>query len=934
MSIDISKTALNRSEIQIESSLIAKGQILTQNNSEALKGMVEDNAFSAIQTLVASTVEADADILFGTFMDMDSSPWVMVTPDNLTGLLQSRETLKDENSVWVSTLTVPSVKLTKIDGLTVYLFAAPVSVDDEILGFIQYALSTKHMLTTIAEARLESEKALVRTILSLLILGFITGILSFIAVRRMAIKISSPLKTLKEAADTISSGNYSTSVNIESNDEIGMLSLNFDTMRTTIQKKIKDLGELNALGQTLSVIETERDLFRIALINSHVHSLATFSCIYAESKQMDMESQCQYPESGDTNEWTEAIQRLLAEGKLHSNTIETHDIPIGDSKQIAILVPFLAGEKTIATMLLCGPREEIILSDSDHEYYQSLSQMVLVSKRNINLKQEIEQHNLDLEVTIKERTAALQEKTNDISNMMENMHQGLFTITADGTIHQEYAKFLEQIFDTPNIAGSDAMDLLFSRTVLGDDKKDQISAVLGSLIGSDEMMFDFNSHLLVPDVEIRSLDLNPENSKFLELDWDPITSDGDISKIMVTVRDVSAIKVLEVEAAEQKIELEIIGQILAIDSEKFENFIDSSLYFVDRNRILIESTQERSTDVINELFRNMHTIKGNARTYGFIHITDSVHAAETFYDRLRSSPSKSWRPGLLLSQLDAVQQSLDLYENTNTNVLKRGEGQPGSVGKGKIVIDQTTLSAIQSQITSLLDENLSKVVYEKLDAAKTLLGLMDASRLEDVLEDVCLSTRSLAKELGKPEPVIEINAEGFVIRNDSKELFNNVCMHNFRNSLDHGIETAEVREANGKSPEGHIILDASIQSNTLEMRIYDDGQGISLKKIKEKALANGDLPQGEEISNQRIADCLFIPGMSTAETLTNISGRGVGMDAVKRFIEESGGEVGIQLKETASRDDNKKLDLVPFELLIKLPQSTFIQQTSKGTGTF
>ena len=95
----------------------------------------------------------------------------------------------------------------------------------------------------------------------------------------MATKISRPLNALRDAAETISGGNYEQPVNVVSNDEIGLLANNFDTMRTTIQKKIEDLVELNTLGQALTILHTEKEIYELSLMSAYKHAKANFGFI-------------------------------------------------------------------------------------------------------------------------------------------------------------------------------------------------------------------------------------------------------------------------------------------------------------------------------------------------------------------------------------------------------------------------------------------------------------------------------------------------------------------------------------------------------------------------------------------------------------------------------------------------------------------------------
>ena len=339
------------------------------------------------------------------------------------------------------------------------------------------------------------------------------------------------------------------------------------------------------------------------------------------------------------------IEETITKTDSVLDNIKTYEFEIYGIPQTMISIPFIIDDTGAGRIILVGDKDQIRYSDTDHEYYSSMLQMMSVSQNNIRLKCEIEEHNRNLEETVKQRTAALQEKTNDITNMMGNMHQGLFTIMNDGTVHHEYARFLETIFETPQIAGINAFELLFRHSTLGEDNLNQIRTSVMSLIGSDAIMFEFNQHLLATEIEVL---FSGSRSKILELDWDPIISDDCIDKIMVTVRDVTQLKALEGEAAEQKQELEIISQILAIDTNKFTRFINGSFDFIDKNRTLIQKNETSSESTLSELFRNMHTIKGNARTYGFTHITDDVHISESSYDTLRKDLSLTWDKKQLL----------------------------------------------------------------------------------------------------------------------------------------------------------------------------------------------------------------------------------------------------------------------------------------------
>src|SRR5690606_33524417 len=145
----------------------------------------------------------------------------------------------------------------------------------------------------------------------------------------------------------------------------------------------------------------------------------------------------------------------------------------------------------------------------------------------------------------------------------------------------------------------------------------------------------------------------------------------------------------------------IIGQLLPVTQEKFSDFLDGTRRFLLENRQLISRTTAKDQEVIALLFRNMHTIKGNARTYGFIHLTNLVHEAEQSYDQLRKSADAVWEPAALLEALDQVEAMTEEYARINDNVLgRKGPGRRGSVEKFALV-DREHLAASLALLSSL-----------------------------------------------------------------------------------------------------------------------------------------------------------------------------------------------------------------------------------------
>ena len=157
--------------------------------------------------------------------------------------------------------------------------------------------------------------------------------------------------------------------------------------------------------------------------------------------------------------------------------------------------------------------------------------------------------------------------------------------------------------------------------------------------------------------------------------------------------------------------------------------------------------------------------------------------------------------------------------------------------------------------------------------------------------------RDLASKLNKQ---VELTLQGSSTELD-KSLIERIIdplTHLVRNSLDHGIELPENRVAAGKSPVGNLILSAEHQGGNICIEVTDDGAGLNRERILAKAISQG-MAVNENMTDEEVGMLIFAPGFSTAEQVTDVSGRGVGMDVVKRNIQEMGGHVEIQSKQGA-----------------------------------
>ena len=169
--------------------------------------------------------------------------------------------------------------------------------------------------------------------------------------------------------------------------------------------------------------------------------------------------------------------------------------------------------------------------------------------------------------------------------------------------------------------------------------------------------------------------------------------------------------------------------------------------------------------------------------------------------------------------------------------------------------------------------------------------------IESVVQKFPRMIRDLQKKLDKKMELYMSGEETELDRTVVDEI-GDPLMHLLRNAADHGLESAEVRKERGKPEVGSIHLDAYQDGNNVIIEVSDDGGGIDVKAVKEKAISRGTITpeQSESMSDKDIIDLLFLPSFSTSEKVTDVSGRGVGLDVVKSKIEALSGEVDVKTK--------------------------------------
>ncbi len=225
---------------------------------------------------------------------------------------------------------------------------------------------------------------------------------------------------------------------------------------------------------------------------------------------------------------------------------------------------------------------------------------------------------------------------------------------------------------------------------------------------------------------------------------------------------------------------------------------------------------------------------------------------------------------------------------------------------GELIIEKTQLetlmrtlsertSAQQARLTSHELGKIARNLDRKLNELQKSVIEIRMVPVGQIYSKISRAARKLARELNK-EIELVVRGEDTELDKMMVEELTDPLMHIIRNALDHGIEPAEERRASGKAPVGRVTINAYQQGSSVVLDVIDDGRGIDPERVRRVAADRGLIGAKDVVDQQRAHELLFTPGFSTASQVSEISGRGVGLDVVKRNIQELKGSIDVITK--------------------------------------
>lgn len=299
-------------------------------------------------------------------------------------------------------------------------------------------------------------------------------------------------------------------------------------------------------------------------------------------------------------------------------------------------------------------------------------------------------------------------------------------------------------------------------------------------------------------------------------------------------------------------------------------------------------------------------------------VTQKKPAFEIFGDSSDQhlNESKITKDSIIAEPKISEKKNTEILKTEKTQLDKEPAGTTTAIQKKEIKVANEKLDALMDLVGELVIAESNVTQHPLLKSLKNEDFNSSINRLHKIvldLQEVALSTRMipisgvfqkmsrLVRDLQKKankKVALYIRGEETEIDKSIVDLIADPIIHILRNSIDHGIETTDERMLSGKPEVGTIQLSARQSVNEVWVMIRDDGRGLNREKIIQKSLERGILSGDiDHLSDQEVYNLIFVPGLSTADAVTDISGRGVGMDIVRQNIEKMGGKIEIHSRQ-------------------------------------
>lgn len=481
-------------------------------------------------------------------------------------------------------------------------------------------------------------------------------------------------------------------------------------------------------------------------------------------------------------------------------------------------------------------------------------------------QQELEQYSKNLEKMVEERTLQISSMNRLMKALLDSLSQGFFIFNKDGLCLEVSSKACETTIET-----SPAGKMIWDVLKLGDKKAEGFKKWMMTLFME---MLPFED--LAP---LGPTEFPHSENKNIALEYFPLRNDDQqIDGVVVVASDITSLVEARKQAETEKQHAKLIIHLIRSKNEMGRFIRESQSMLQDLQTTLAKNPGQWDTEAI---FRSLHTLKGGAGLFSVQKLADSCHAAETCLSAYKETTNDT-TAAQLLKQCQEVQSQFAHFLQETKEIL------------GSSILSQERLLEVPASDLNILFEKLQSHP-QALAAAEKTLGHLLFEPVKNFFEPYKEVAHRIAEKENKVLREIQFMGEDLTVVPEIYGPLFATFVHAFRNAVDHGIEAPAVRHQAGK-PEGGSILvrfeRRDLPAPTLRIALTDDGAGIDTKKIRAKLATKGISTHNE--TDREVMQHIFDSQFSTKEQVTETSGRGVGMDAIKYEAQQLGGKAWVE----------------------------------------
>lgn len=530
---------------------------------------------------------------------------------------------------------------------------------------------------------------------------------------------------------------------------------------------------------------------------------------------------------------------------------------------------------------------DVTLEESLHsKYHAQLEAKEEVIEELKKAKLKIENYSKNLEKMVADRTEALNQANMTLKAIMNSLGQGFLTFNDKGVCGDIYTKACESILEV-----NPQNKMIWEVLKLEENQIPHIKMWLQACF-QENLPFDSLK-------DLGPSTYNHSENWHISLDFYPIRNEN--NKIIQVVM-VATDKTKQIEA-EIAMELEKQNSLMMIklvkNKDQFVNFLES----VEEKLSWFDQISSLEFDV-EEVFRVLHTLEGEAGIFSVKKLVDASKSCQQILEPLKqhiTAEDKTIKQEFI-NELPQLRESYHSFLNENDELLNTF----GVFDSDTLV--SYTVKTVESYFQFLNTTPDIEIAIDRYDYE------FRKTKVSELFKHFNEITSLVAEKTGKKLNPIEFNNNDIKVYPECFKPLVNSLVHVFRNAVDHGIESPEERRLLNKPEFGSISIESFEADNKVRIIISDDGKGIDPDVIREK------LPQKSmKLTDSEVIQLIFEPGFSSKNEITDFSGRGVGMDAVKHAVNSYGGNIFVE-----------SIVGVGTKLFIDLPQ---IQLDNKGNKT-